>query len=169
MMGWEIPRNARDAAFNPLWNHYQCGDGKWICLSMLQSDRYWKDFCAALGLSGLAADPRFADLRGRGTNAREVIAILDRTFATRPREEWLKILKAGGDFIFGIVNSVADLPNDPQVIANQYIVDYDHPDLGRTKIVGMPIKFSRTPGDPRGAAPEPRPAHRDDPHRGSRL
>jgi crotonobetainyl-CoA:carnitine CoA-transferase CaiB-like acyl-CoA transferase len=154
MMGWEIPRNAREAAFNPLWNHYQCGDGKWLCLSMLQSDRYWKDFCIALGLPELVADPRFAELRERGRNAREVIAILDRTFAAKPREEWLKILRAGGDFIFGIVNAVADLPNDPQVIANEYIADYEHPALGKTKVVGVPIKFSRTPGSPRGAAPE---------------
>lgn len=154
MMGWEMPRTAREAAFNPLWNHYRCGDGKWLALSMLQSDRYWKDFCIALGLAEVAADPRFGDIRSRGGNAAEVIAILDRTFATRPRDEWLGILRAGGDFIFGIVNSVADLPNDPQVIANEYIVDYQHPDLGPTKVVGLPIRFSRTPGNPRGAAPE---------------
>ena len=90
----------------------------------------------------------------RGQNARALIEILDRTFAAKPREEWLRILRAGGDFIFGIVNSVADLPNDPQVIANEYIVDYEHPAIGKTKVVGVPIRFSQTPGNPRGAAPE---------------
>jgi len=154
MMGWEMPRVAREAAFNPLWNHYQCGDGKWLCLSMLQSNRYWKDLCVALGLGDLVEDPRFKELLARGQNSRALIEILDRTFAARPREEWLRILKAGGDFIFGIVNSVSDLPNDPQVIANEYIVDYEHPALGTTKVVGMPIIFSKTPGNPRGAAPE---------------
>jgi crotonobetainyl-CoA:carnitine CoA-transferase CaiB-like acyl-CoA transferase len=154
MMGWEIPRNAREEAFNPLWNHYRCADGKWIALSMLQSDRYWRALCLAMGLGELVDDPRFSDIRARGGNAGACVAILDRTFATKPRDEWIRILKAGGDFIFGIVNSISDLPNDPQALANDYIVDYEHPELGKTKLVGMPITFSRTPGEPRGHAPE---------------
>lgn len=154
IMGWEIPRTAREEAFNPLWNHYRCGDGKWIALSMLQSDRYWKDLCNAMGLREFADDPRFNGIRARGQNSKELVAILDRTFATKPRDEWLRIFRQGGDFIFGIVNSIADLPNDPQMIANEYVVDYDHPELGRTKLVGMPIKFGKTPGNPRGHAPE---------------
>lgn len=154
IMGWELPRTAREGAFNPLWNHYRCGDGKWICLGMLQSDRYWRDFCLALGLDELVDDPRFADIRRRGQNARDLVAILDRAFAGKPREEWLRILKAGGDFIFTVVNTISDLPNDPQVIANEYMVEYDHPELGKTKLLGTPIKFSKTPGQPRGHAPE---------------
>jgi crotonobetainyl-CoA:carnitine CoA-transferase CaiB-like acyl-CoA transferase len=154
MMGWEIPRNAREEAFNPLWNHYRCADGKWIALSMLQSDRYWRDFCLAMGLGELIDDPRFKDIRARGLNAGACIAILDQTFATKPRDEWIQILKAGGDFIFGIVNSISDLPDDPQALANDYIVDYEHPELGKTRLVGVPITFSRTPGEPRGHAPE---------------
>jgi CoA:oxalate CoA-transferase len=68
--------------------------------------------------------------------------------------EWMKILKEGGDFIYTVVNSVADLPTDPQVLANDYVVDYDHPELGSVQLVGMPIKLSKTPGNPRGHAPE---------------
>lgn len=154
IMGIEMGRYSRENAFNPLWNHYRCAGGKWLCLGMLQADRYWVDFCKALGMPELAADARFSDLRSRGKNCRELIAILDQLFATRTREEWLEILRRGGDFIYTIVNSVADLPADPQVVANDYLVDYDHPLLGKTKLVGMPVKLSRTPGDPRGYAPE---------------
>jgi crotonobetainyl-CoA:carnitine CoA-transferase CaiB-like acyl-CoA transferase len=154
MMGWEFARVPREAAFNPLWNHYKCADGKWIALAMLQSDRYWKDFCIALGLKELIDDQRFAGIRPRIQNARELVAILDRAFATRPRDEWLKILKEGGDFIFTIINSISDLPEDPQVKANEYIVEHDHPELGGMRLLGMPIKLSQTPGEPRGHAPE---------------
>jgi formyl-CoA transferase len=52
------------------------------------------------------------------------------------------------------VNSVSDLPDDPQVKANNYVVDYEHPVLGNMTLLGMPIKLSATPGDPRGHAPE---------------
>ncbi len=89
-----------------------------------------------------------------GKNAPALIAILDRRFAEKPRGEWMTILKAGGDFIYTVVNSVSDLPDDPQVLANDYIVDHENPGLGATKVLGMPIKLSETPGEPRGHAPE---------------
>ena len=154
IVGMEFPRYRREDSYNPLWNHYQCGDGKWIAFAMLQADRYWKDFAVAIGLGELADDPRFADIRSRAQNAAALIEILDRTFATRPREEWLKILREGGDFIYTVVNSISDLPHDPQVLINRYVVDYEHPAFGPTRLVGLPVILSKTPGDPRGYAPE---------------
>src|SRR5216684_330555 len=136
IMGWEMGRYPRESAFNPLWNHYKCGDGKWICLAMLQPDRYWKDFCAALGLNNVVNDERFSDIRSRGRNARELIEILDATFESKSRDEWMAILRDGGDFIYTVVNSISDLPSDPQVIANEYVVEHEIPELGKTRIVG---------------------------------
>jgi crotonobetainyl-CoA:carnitine CoA-transferase CaiB-like acyl-CoA transferase len=152
-LGHEFKRNAREESFNPLWNHYKCADEKWICLGMIQ-DRYWKDFCNAVGIPELIEDPRFNNMRARGKNRRELIAILDKVFATKPRDEWMHILKHGGDFIYTVVNSINDLPTDSQVLANEYVVDYDHPELGRMQVVGVPVILSQTPGNPRGRAPE---------------
>jgi crotonobetainyl-CoA:carnitine CoA-transferase CaiB-like acyl-CoA transferase len=154
IMGKEFPRNTRDDAYNPLWNHYKCADGLWICLGMLQTDRYWKDFCTALEIPELIEDAKFKDMRSRSKNHRELVKILDGVFATRPRAEWLKILKEGGDFIYTVVNRVTDLPDDPQVQANGYVVDFEHPSVGMTKLVGVPVILSETPGNARGRAPE---------------
>jgi CoA:oxalate CoA-transferase len=154
IMGKEFPRNTRANAYNPLWNHYRCADDKWISLAMLQPDRYWKDFCAVMGKTELIEDPRFAEVKIRGKNSAALVAIFDEVFATRPRFEWMRILKGRGDFIYTIVNSVTDLPDDPQVRANDYVVDYDHPALGNLTLLGMPVKLSATPGEPRGHAPE---------------
>ncbi len=153
IMGAEFPRIPRANAFNPLWNHYRCADDKWIALAMLQSERYWKDFCEVIGKPELIEDPRFA-ANTRGWNATALIAILDEVFAARPRDEWMRILKSRGDFIYTIVNSVSDLPDDPQVRANDYVVEYEHPALGNMTLLGMPVKLSKTPGEPRGHAPE---------------
>jgi crotonobetainyl-CoA:carnitine CoA-transferase CaiB-like acyl-CoA transferase len=154
MMGFAIPRMPRKYQANPLWNHYRCKDDRWICLGMLQPDRYWADFCRALGRPELGTDERFAELRARASNCAAAIEILDEIFATKPRAEWMEILRAGGDFIFCQVNSVDELPDDPQVKANDYVVDFDHPRFGATKVVGMPVRFSKTPGSIRTAAPE---------------
>jgi CoA:oxalate CoA-transferase len=154
MMGFAIPRMPRKYAANPLWNHYQCGDGKWICLGMLQPDRYWADFVRVIGRPELAMDERFENLRVRAANAGAAVEILDEVFATKPRAEWIALLRAGGDFIFTIVNSVDDLPNDPQVRANDYVVDLDHPQYGTTQVVGIPVRLRETPGSVRLPAPE---------------
>ena len=154
MMGFAMPRQARASAGNPLWNHYKCRDGSWLALGMLQPDRYWEDFSKAIGRPELASDERFSDLRSRGKNAQACVAILDEVFAQRDRADWLKVLREGGDFIFTIVNRVDDLPDDPQVRANDYVVDFEHPQYGNIQVVGMPVRLSETPGQVRMPAPE---------------
>ena len=154
MLGFGHPRSKRTAPGNPLWNHYRCGDDKWLALGMLQSDRYWSDFSKAIGRPEMASDERFTDLRARAKNTEACTAILDEVFATKPRAEWLEILRHGGDFIFTIVNDVNDLPDDPQVKANDYVIDFDHPRWGPTRVQGMPVRLSETPGQVRLPAPE---------------
>ena len=52
------------------------------------------------------------------------------------------------------MNDVNDLPDDPQVQANDYVTEFDHPTYGPTKMLGMPVRLSETPGSVRLAAPE---------------
>jgi len=75
--------------------------------------------------------------------------------ASKPRDEWIRALKEdSGDYIYTIVNTVDDLPTDPQVIANAYITELEHPQYGKTKAVGIPVELTKTPGSVRTAAPE---------------
>ncbi len=154
LLGRELPRQERATAFNPLWNHYKCGDGRWLALAHLQPDRYWPDFCRALGIEELEHDPRFEDAQRREENAGVLVGILDEIFATRGCDEWLAHLKKAGDFIATRVNTVTDLVTDPQIIENEYIQDFDHPVLGKIKVVGLPVRLSKTPGAVRLAAPD---------------
>jgi crotonobetainyl-CoA:carnitine CoA-transferase CaiB-like acyl-CoA transferase len=52
------------------------------------------------------------------------------------------------------VNSVDDLPDDPQVRSNEYIVDFEHPQYGTIQTVGLPVRLGETPGAVREPAPE---------------
>jgi CoA:oxalate CoA-transferase len=155
MAGFAFPRSFRAQAGNPLWNHYRCQDDRWLALAMLQSDRYWADFAAAIGRPELAEDERFASQGARTEHRAECVAILDAAFATRPREDWIAHLRASkGDFIFTIVNAPGDLPDDPQVRVNGYVVDFDHPQFGKTPMLGLPVRLGETPGSIRLPAPE---------------
>src|SRR5262249_3645693 len=154
MLGGEMPRFSRRAAFNPLWNHYRCKDDRWIAFAMAQADRWWRDFVRVLGRPELAEDERYATMVGRGSNASELIAIFDEIFASRTSAEWAAALDEGGDFIFTLVNSVSDLPNDPQVRANGLIAAVDHPTAGRTEMLNLPLGLAATPSRIAGTAPE---------------
>jgi len=154
MLGRALPRQPRRYATNPLWNHYKCSDGLWLALSMLQPDRYWTRFCAVLEIPQAAADARFTTMLDRMMNAGECIALLDEVFARRPRAEWIRRLAEGGDFIYSVINSVDDLPDDPQMQANGYVTAFQHPAFGPTQVVGLPVRLSETPGSIRLPAPE---------------
>ena len=155
MAGFAMPRTFRSQAFNPLWNHYRCGDDQWIALAMLQPDRYWADVARLIGQPKLVEDPKFADMAARSAHGEECVAILDAAFAKRDRDEWVQLFREdSSDLIYTIVNTVDDLPEDPQVVANDYIVELDHPAHGPTRMVGVPVGLSETPGSVREPAPE---------------
>jgi CoA:oxalate CoA-transferase len=154
LLGIGVPRLPRAYAANPLWNQYRCSDGRWIALGMMQADRYWPTLCSAIGRPELATDERFANMRVRAGNAGECVRLLDDVFATRPCDVWIRDLRAAGDLLCTPVNSVDDLPDDPQVRANDYIVDVEHPRLGKLAVLGSPVQFGETPARVRSTAPE---------------
>ena len=151
--GYVPAMGLRSEPKNPLFSVYECAGSEWIAVGGLQGDRYWADFCAILGLASLGADPRYATLAARTAASRELVSVLDKAFATFSRAELLDRFAASG-IPCAPVNSYADIANDPQVVANGYIVELDHPQLGPIREIGMPIRFSRTPAGPRATAPE---------------
>jgi crotonobetainyl-CoA:carnitine CoA-transferase CaiB-like acyl-CoA transferase len=153
VLGQEFPREVRAEAGNPVYSHYQCKDDKWLAIAHLDPDRYWPNICRALEMEDLEKDSRFDSLKSRAKNAKELVAIMDQKFATRTREEWMERLKAEG-CIFTPVQTPAEVANDPQAFANNYFVEVDHPEEGKTKMVGWPWDFSETPATCRRMAPK---------------
>jgi len=153
IMGQEFPRGKRAEANNPLYNHYKCKDDKWMALAMLQSDRYWPNFCKAMGLKKLEKDPKFNNMDTRRQNSKELVAILDKKFATKKRDAWLKIFREA-DVIYTPVQTPLEVVNDEQSIVNDYVITYDHPVLGKTTDIGFPWNFSETPPSVKREAPE---------------
>ena len=149
-----VPRRQdRTAVLNPLWNFYRCEDDRWIAFSMNQSDRYWPPFCKAIGHRELIDDHRFNGMERRAENRVELVRLLDGIFESKPRDAWEGMFAGNGDIIWTRVQDVFDLPDDPQVIANNYIVDYDHPVLGPSKWIQTPVGYSSTPVSAVKAAP----------------
>lgn len=141
MTGFEFQRGSRKEV-NPLNNYYKAADDKWFTICMHQSDRYWPLFCKAVGIEELEKDPRFENIRVRHKYRTDLISILDKIFATKKREEWIKRFKEVVDELIGPIQTVDEVVNDQQVLENNYIVEYDHPTYGRDRVVGLPYEFS---------------------------
>lgn len=149
---FEIPRHQRSRS-NPMRNYYRCRDDRWIMLTLTPPDRHWGPFCRAMGRPELEHDARFDTDDKRRENAEELVALFDRIFATRDRDEWLPLLTKNDLFCAG-VNTLLELADDVQVIENGYLTDFEHPVMGRIKIPGYPIHFSESKAGTVSAAPE---------------
>jgi len=146
-------RESRKTKGTAFVNTYQTKDGRWLMLAMHQSDPYWNGLCKAIGREDLEHDPRFDSHKNRGDNSVALIAILDEILATKTIAEWAKIFDEHG-IVWALGQTVAEVIADPQVSANEYIVDFEHPVGGAMKLVACPIQLSKTPGKVRSAAPE---------------
>jgi crotonobetainyl-CoA:carnitine CoA-transferase CaiB-like acyl-CoA transferase len=138
---------------NPLWNHYQAKDEKWFHLVMLQADRYWSGFCAAIAHPELESDERFANVFVRVQHSLELIALLDEIFATRTRAEWAERFDRHG-LVWGPVQTIGDVVHDPQARAIDAFATVPHRSGDEIRVLRSPVEFGATPATVRHAAPE---------------
>lgn len=139
--GKEVPRHKQTIA-DPLRNYYECKDGNWLVLTDNPSFENWPDICKLLGHPELAENPGFDTREKRMGSSEELVTIFNKAFLEKPRDEWLRLF-AEKNVVMCAVNTTMEAIKDPQMTANNYIVDFDHPELGRIKIPGFPIEFSR--------------------------
>jgi crotonobetainyl-CoA:carnitine CoA-transferase CaiB-like acyl-CoA transferase len=117
-------RRPRERALNAVTNHYQCKDGRWIILSLLNEERQWPTLARCLGREDFITDPRFATKPDRHKRSLELIKIFDEIFATKNLAEWRRILDGNG-LVFGVVGILDDIPHDQQMIANEVLVPFE--------------------------------------------
>ncbi len=145
----------REAPTNPLSNLYKCKDGRCIQLMHLQPDPYWRPLARVMGMDDIVDDPRFTDMRARAEHAVDLVRIMDDKFATKTADEWDAIFREFEvDFIYAKVQAIEELEHDVQVVANDYISEFDHPVLGDVKMCNHPNKYSETPAGIWREAPE---------------
>ncbi len=140
----------RERLPNPLANTYETQDGKWIRFNALQSDRYWPRFCKLMGREDLEHDPKFSTPEARKENRKELYRLIKAVLKTRTLEEWRPWI---AEFPASPVQSLLEAVNDPQVLANRFVLPFDHPVYGPMKILASPVYLSRTPAEIRRPAP----------------
>ena len=153
LTGQHMPTLNRESVTNFMYNIYRCKDGAWLRISNPQPARYWKPFVEALGIERILEDPTIPGAQDGTVQSPELMKLIEDTFASKTFEEWDAIFRRYG-FIYARIQTIDELPDDPQVIANDYITDFDHPDMGAVKVCNFPVAFSETPATIQSAAPE---------------
>jgi len=142
-MGTAHPLNAPYQAF-------PTSDG-WITVGAANQGN-WLRLLEALGAPELGDDLRFSTNADRMHNLAALTATLTPLFKRRRSADWLRRLEQAG-VPAGPVLEVGQMHADPQALAREMIVETVHPTAGSVKAIGLPIKFSDTPGGVRRAAP----------------
>ena len=124
--------------------NFDTKDGRNLVLNA-NTDRMWHSLAHAMGMPELLEDPRFAEREDMIKNQEELYEIIGGWIKEMTAEEAMAVLEEAGvpsDYL----RSIADLADDPHMLAREAIMDFDDPDKGKIKIPGVFPKFSNHPG-----------------------
>ncbi|MFQ5856553.1 MAG: CaiB/BaiF CoA transferase family protein [Anaerolineae bacterium] len=125
----------------PCYNVYETADGRYMSLGALEP-KFWQNFCEAVDcedLLGSGYDPGAID---------DVRAI----FRQHTQAEWTQVFSAT-DACCEPVLTLEEALSGPQTQARKMVVDNEHPQAGRLRQLGAPVKFSDADAEIGGPAP----------------
>ncbi len=138
----------------PLYKFYQGSDGKWFFLG-LGNMAFFTKFAIVMEHEEWLADPRFegAPFLIFPPDSTELIAMFKEIFSTKKRDEWLAFLRSE-DIPCAAALPVEEFLDDPQVMANEMVVEMEEPGLGTVREMGIPVILKETPGEIKGRSPK---------------
>ncbi len=129
---------------------YRVADG-FITLAV-KNDAMWQEFCKVLGTPELTSDSRFKSNELRMKNTDELKEIIEEKLANINRDKVAETFLAVNIPCAGVSN-IKEAFEDEQLKARNMIIELDDPGAGKIKLVGNPMKLSKTPPQINKAAP----------------
>ncbi|GFE48920.1 CoA transferase [Roseobacter cerasinus] len=135
---------------NAPYQSFRTRDG-WINIGAA-NQRNWLRLLEVIEAPDLNDDSRFASNADRITNLPALVPVLEQHLQHRDTQDWMDRMEAAG-LPAGPVMDICEMHRDPQALARDMIVETTHPVAGQVKSIGLPIKFSETPGSVTAPAP----------------
>ena len=126
-------------------------DDKWVSIAVGSEDE-WGALCAAMGKPELANDARFKTMALRKKNEDALDEIITSWTKERDRWEVTRILQSAGVAAFPSMSN-KDLAEDAHLRERGFLVELEHPEVGKRMHTGIPWHMSGTPCRVRKAAP----------------
>jgi crotonobetainyl-CoA:carnitine CoA-transferase CaiB-like acyl-CoA transferase len=112
----------------------------------------WERITQVLGHPEWRNDPRFISNSKRMTHRKALVQLMNTVLRAKTRAHWQAAFDKAG-VPAGPVHTVGEALSHPQTLARGMVVELDHPQAGKTKAIGCPIHFSRTPAQVSRPAP----------------
>lgn len=141
---------------------YAASDGK-AFLFTLVGDTAWRAFCEYGGLPELANNSLWDNAAKRmgaipqeqdEAAVKRVRADMAKIFAAHTSAQWNEFFRSRDDVIVEKIQDHAEVVQDPQTIANEYVVPMVFDGVGASRVVGNHVRLSETPGSVKGAPPK---------------
>ena len=129
---------------------YKACDG-YINIAVFGS-KIWERFCDILGAPEWVTDERFKSKDGRSVNREALNEQINQRLAANTKAHWIGLLNEGG-VACGLINSLQEVFEDPQVMHLGIVREAVSPYQGNQKLVGQPMTLSRTPSTIARTAP----------------
>ena len=107
-------------------------------------DGFVRRFFRVIGLEALLDRPEYATNAARCERRRELAGAINERTRTYPVDHWIERLNDGG-CPCGRVMDLPEVFSDPQVLAQDLVLDVPHPGAGTVRMTGFPVKLSGTP------------------------
>jgi len=147
----EVPRGLGTAhRLNAPYQAFRASDGHFTVGAAKAN--LWSRFATLLGLPHLIEDPRFDTVPNRLKNRAALEPLVEAVTVTQTRAHWLAKCEAAG-IPAGPIYTVPEAHADPHARARGMVQELEHPQIGRVKTLGNPVKMSSTPPRLRTAAP----------------
>jgi crotonobetainyl-CoA:carnitine CoA-transferase CaiB-like acyl-CoA transferase len=125
---------------NPMAIPYRCKDGEWIIIAILDFEKHWSALYKALGREDLIADKRFNTRASMLNHRKELIAILEETFASKESAEWLELLKEA-DIVHERMRHFGEVSKDEQAWANHFVYEHKFASGEGAILPNTPLQF----------------------------
>ena len=145
------PRSGNDHPIAAPYGLFPTRDGE-IAIAP-SDDLFFGRLADALGMPELKTDPLYARQPVRVANRARINALVGGKLAANTTAYWVETLNAAG-VPAGPVNTVEKVFQDPQVLAQEMVIDVPHPGHGIIRMLGFPMKLSETPCHVRMPAPD---------------
>ena len=136
----------------PTYRTFRAKDGIDVVITA-NTERMWKGLCNAIDQPELSSDPRFATGADRYANREALWIILDRSFQTRPADEWVPLLERE-QVPVGVVNTLDRVMSDPQVRHRGLVAELSARDGRKARVIGNPIRLRDSAAAETGFPPQ---------------
>lgn len=117
------------------------------------NQRTWEKFAAdVVGKPEWIDDPRYKTNLLRHQNVEQLEADIESILTTKEKKYWIDACEEAG-VPAGPINNFAEALQDPHYLARDMVQEVEHPVIGKMKMIGIPTKFSASPGAIKSAAP----------------